>query len=125
MDCIFPEGKRQTNVNKLRGAEKIRYEIFNAVDSVWNDKSVHTFEQFEARLNAGESVLNTNTNEAATNRKDYGTQEKESGLRHQRLTGDSVLATYPSISPPTNRCIRSQDGCMPTVRFCRFPRTKE
>lgn len=47
------EGKRQTNVNKLRGAEKIRYEIFNAVDSVWNDKSVHTFEQFEARLNAG------------------------------------------------------------------------
>ena len=45
------EGKRQTNVNKLRGAEKIRYEIFNAVDSVWNDSSVHTFEQFEARLN--------------------------------------------------------------------------
>ncbi|WP_289705793.1 relaxase/mobilization nuclease domain-containing protein [Bacteroides acidifaciens] len=44
------EGKRQTNVNKLRGTEKIRYEIFNAVEAVWNDKSVHTFEQFEARL---------------------------------------------------------------------------
>lgn len=46
------EGKRQTNVNKLRGAEKIRYEIFNAVDAVWNDKSVYTFEQFEAQLKA-------------------------------------------------------------------------
>lgn len=46
------EGKRQTNVNKLRGTEKIRYEVFNAVDAVWNDKSVHTFEQFEARLKA-------------------------------------------------------------------------
>ena len=46
------EGKRQTNVNKLRGTEKIRYEIFNAVDAVWNDKSVHTFEQFESRLKA-------------------------------------------------------------------------
>ena len=46
------EGKRQTNVNKLRGTEKIRYEIFNAVDGVLKDKSVHTFEQFEARLKA-------------------------------------------------------------------------
>ena len=46
------EGKRQTNVDKLRGAEKIRYEIFNAVDAVWNDKTVYTFEQFEARLKA-------------------------------------------------------------------------
>lgn len=46
------EGKRQTNVNKLRGTEKIRYEIFNAVDAAWNDKSIHAFEQFEARLKA-------------------------------------------------------------------------
>ena len=46
------EGKRQTNVDKLRGAEKIRYEIFNAVDAVWNDKTVYTFEQFESRLKA-------------------------------------------------------------------------
>lgn len=46
------EGKRQTNVNKLRGTEKIRYEIFNAVDAVWNDRTVHTFKQFEARLKA-------------------------------------------------------------------------
>lgn len=46
------EGKRQTNVNKLRGTEKIRYEIFNAVDAAWNDKSIHTFEQFDARLKA-------------------------------------------------------------------------
>lgn len=46
------EGKQQTNVNKLRGTEKIRYEIFNAVDTVWNDRSLHTFEQFEARLKA-------------------------------------------------------------------------
>lgn len=46
------EGKRQTNVNKLRGTEKIRYEIFNVVESVWNDRSIHTFEQFESRLKA-------------------------------------------------------------------------
>jgi len=46
------EGKRQTNVNKLRGTEKIRYEIFNAVEEVWNDKSVYALEQFEARLKA-------------------------------------------------------------------------
>ena len=46
------ESKRQTNVNKLRGTEKIRYEIFNAIDAVWNDKSIHTFEQFQARLKA-------------------------------------------------------------------------
>ena len=46
------EGKRQTNVNKLRGTEKLRYEILNAVNAVWNNKSVHTFEQFEARLKA-------------------------------------------------------------------------
>lgn len=46
------EGKRQTNVNKLRGTEKIRYEIFNSIEAVWNDKSVYTFEQFEARLKA-------------------------------------------------------------------------
>lgn len=46
------EDKRQTNVNKLRGAEKIRYEIFNTVNAVWGDKSIHTFEQFEARLKA-------------------------------------------------------------------------
>ncbi len=44
------EGKKQTNVNRLRGAEKVRYEIFNAVEAVWNDGSVHTIEQFEARL---------------------------------------------------------------------------
>lgn len=46
------EGKKQTNFNRLRGAEKVRYEIFNAVDAVWNDKSIYTFEQFEARLKA-------------------------------------------------------------------------
>lgn len=46
------EGKKQTNVNRLRGAEKVRYEIFNAVEAIWNDRSVHTFEQFEARLQA-------------------------------------------------------------------------
>lgn len=51
------EGKRQTNVNNLRGAEKIRYEIFNAVNAIWDDKSIHTFEQFEARLKTSGVVI--------------------------------------------------------------------
>lgn len=46
------EGKSQTKVNKLRGNEKTRYEIFNAVNNVWNDKSIYTIEQFENRLKA-------------------------------------------------------------------------
>ena len=46
------DSKRQTNVNKLRGNEKIRYEIFNAVDAAWNDNSISTFSQFEAKLKA-------------------------------------------------------------------------
>ena len=46
------DSKRQTNVNKLRGNEKIRYEIFNAVDEAWNDNSISTFSKFEAKLKA-------------------------------------------------------------------------
>ncbi|MDE6696370.1 MAG: relaxase/mobilization nuclease domain-containing protein, partial [Muribaculaceae bacterium] len=46
------DSKRQTNVNRLRGNEKIRYEIFNAVDDAWNDNSISTFSQFEAKLKA-------------------------------------------------------------------------
>lgn len=46
------DSKRQTNVNKLRGNEKIRYEIFNVVDATWNNNSICTFEQFEAKLKA-------------------------------------------------------------------------
>ena len=46
------DNKRQTNVNKLRGNEKIRYEIFNAVDAALHDNSISTFEQFEAKLKA-------------------------------------------------------------------------
>ena len=46
------DSKRQTNVNKLRGNEKIRYEIFNAVEAAWNDNSISTFGQFEAKLKA-------------------------------------------------------------------------
>lgn len=44
------DGKEHTNVEQLRGAEKLRYEIFNAVLGVWNDSSVYTFDQFESRL---------------------------------------------------------------------------
>lgn len=44
------EGKKQTNINRLCGTEKVRYEIFNAVEAVWNDRNVHTFEQFENSL---------------------------------------------------------------------------
>lgn len=46
------EGKSKTKVNRLRGVEKIRYEIFSAVDTIWNDGGIYTFEQFEARLKA-------------------------------------------------------------------------
>ena len=46
------DSKRQTNVNRLRGNEKIRYEIFNAVDAALHDNSISTFEQFEAKLKA-------------------------------------------------------------------------
>ena len=46
------EGKAQTKVNKLRGNEKTRYEIFNAVNDAWNDKDIYTFEQFENCLKA-------------------------------------------------------------------------
>ena len=46
------DSKRQTNVNKLRGNEKIRYEIFNAVDAALHDNSISTFEQFEAKIKA-------------------------------------------------------------------------
>lgn len=46
------EGKQHTNVDKLRGVEKIRYEIFNTVNDAWIDKSICTFDQFESRLKA-------------------------------------------------------------------------
>ena len=46
------DSKQQTNVNRLRGNEKIRYEIFNAVDAAWNDRTISTFSQFEAKLKA-------------------------------------------------------------------------
>lgn len=44
------EGKKHTNVNKLRGSERIRYEIFNIVNGAWEDKSISSFDKFEARL---------------------------------------------------------------------------
>ncbi|MDE7378646.1 MAG: relaxase/mobilization nuclease domain-containing protein [Paraprevotella sp.] len=46
------DSKRQTNVNKLRGNEKIRYEILNTVDAAWNDRTISTLEQIEAKLKA-------------------------------------------------------------------------
>lgn len=46
------EGKKHTNVNKLRGVEKIRYEIFNIVNRAWEDKSISSFDKFETRLKA-------------------------------------------------------------------------
>lgn len=44
------DGKKKTNVERLKGDEKIRYEIFHSVDYAWNDKSISSFIQFEARL---------------------------------------------------------------------------
>lgn len=46
------EGKKNTKVEKLRGAEKIRYEIFNIVNDACEDKSISSFDKFEARLKA-------------------------------------------------------------------------
>lgn len=46
------EGKKHTNVNKLRGAERIRHEIFNIVNDAWEDKSISSFNKFETRLKA-------------------------------------------------------------------------
>ena len=44
------EGKQHTNVDKLRGVEKIRYEIFNAVNDAWEDRNISSFDKFEAHL---------------------------------------------------------------------------
>lgn len=44
--------KSHTNTQRLKGTEKIRYEIFNAVNAAWHDSGIHTFEQFEAKLKA-------------------------------------------------------------------------
>lgn len=46
------EGKQHTTVDKLRGAEKIRYEIFNAVNDAWEDRSICDFDKFKAKLKA-------------------------------------------------------------------------
>lgn len=44
--------KSHTNTQRLKGTEKIRYGIFNAVNAAWHDSGIHTFEQFEAKLKA-------------------------------------------------------------------------
>lgn len=44
--------KSHTNTQRLKGTEKIRYEIFNAVNAAWHDSGIHTVEQFEAKLKA-------------------------------------------------------------------------
>ena len=46
------EDKSHTNTRRLKGTEKIRYEIFNAVNAAWHDSGIHTFEQLEASLKA-------------------------------------------------------------------------
>ena len=46
------EGKQHTNVDNLRGVEKIRYEIFNAVNDAWEDRSICDFDKFKAKLKA-------------------------------------------------------------------------
>lgn len=46
------EGKQHTNVDQLRGVKKIRYEIFNAVNDAWEDRSICDFDKFKAKLKA-------------------------------------------------------------------------
>jgi len=46
------EGKKHTNVNKFRGAERIRYVIFNIVNEACGDESISSLDKLETRLNA-------------------------------------------------------------------------
>lgn len=101
------EGKAQTKVNKLRGNEKTRYEIFNAVNDAWNDKGIYTFEKFEDCLKAV-GVLSIDVVQIRF--RDFGSREKARSFRHQRLTANSVLPTSRNIFPKTRPCIRNRNS---------------
>lgn len=47
------EGKEKTNVNRLRGTEKVKYQLFHIIDGAWNNPAVNSWERFEKWLRAG------------------------------------------------------------------------
>ncbi len=47
------EGKEKTNVNRLRGAEKVKYRLFHIINGAWNNPGVNSWERFEKWLRAG------------------------------------------------------------------------
>lgn len=47
------EGKEKTNVNRLRGAEKVKYRLFHIINGAWNYPGVNSWERFEKWLRAG------------------------------------------------------------------------
>lgn len=47
------EGKENTNVNRLRGAEKAKYRLFHIINGAWNNPGVNSWERFEKWLRAG------------------------------------------------------------------------
>lgn len=47
------EGKGKTNVNRLRGSDKLPYQIFHIVDSAWNNPGIDSWDRFEKWLKAG------------------------------------------------------------------------
>lgn len=46
------EGKEKTNVNRLRGAEKVKYRLFHIISGAWNNPGVNSWERFEKWLRA-------------------------------------------------------------------------
>lgn len=47
------KGKEKTNVNRLRGAEKVKYRLFHIINGAWNNPGVNSWERFEKWLRAG------------------------------------------------------------------------
>lgn len=47
------KGKEKTNVNRLRGAEKVKYRLFHIISGAWDNPGVNSWERFEKWLRAG------------------------------------------------------------------------
>lgn len=47
------EGKEKTNVSRLRGSEKLKYQVFHTVNSAWGNPGVDSWDKFERWLKAG------------------------------------------------------------------------
>lgn len=47
------EGKENTNVNRLRGTEKVKYRLYHIISGAWNNPGVNSWDKFEKWLRAG------------------------------------------------------------------------